>query len=438
MSKRIIYFGGARGVGKTRACIALGLDAEIGFINGAPEPMSFPWPATRVHPGQRVWPGEYAEDGSALLHDYSNRDAYRSMFGIPLDASLCRVSGDGLSVASTSAVSKSDADPWSVTIDLLRRVQQTVLEKYDYVIHDMQHRETLRSDERAINLATPASTVQERANGAVWGGRAPFHYNEHLEASRQQFWKNSDVFWWNAQSAQQQSNPCPWTPAPAWIKRQIAALSPWYHYFVLGGIPVGYAEFQGKWSALRKHLPDNLANKTFLDVGANAGYNSFAAAAEGAAVTAIESSDIYLQQMDLVRQTGEYKVKTTQRVQCIREPAQCYDLTKDHYDIALLSAVHYHINRSSAAPYRKPRTDCASFDLWPINDSLTVVLEDLLIAAERIYIVTNVDHYLRPDNPFAEADPAWLVRALSILGYRNACVHQGFGRSMIVTANGRA
>lgn len=424
MDKRLIYVGGAIGSGKTMFCLLLGTDAEVGFIDDPPDPLPYPWATSAVKEGQRVWPGEWTMDGKGRVHEFSSRAEYRGLLGIPAAATVCRVSGDGFSRA-VKGMSSQERER------LLRSVQDYMLSRYDYVVHDMPPQFPLQQHEREILLAVQASDIAARAATPAWGGRGPFSEEPFAEYARRALWKKTETLWWtNGQ----------WIPARKWIKEQVANAGPWYHYFELGGEPVGSKvalNGEDKWAALRRLLPEKLDDLWVLDIGSNAGYNAFRAAAEGARVLAIEPSSRYRGQMDLVRIGGPYPRAVTERVLVAADCAQRMNLSKEHFDIVLMSAVHYHINRASVPPYRQPLTDMSDPSWRPLNPSLAVLLEDLRASTTLLVVVTNTDHYLRKSNPFAEANPRWIANVLGSMGFTKTEIHPGFGKSEIVTARGR-
>src|SRR5690606_2749030 len=85
------------------------------------------------------------------------------------------------------------------------------------------------------------------------------------------------------------------------IEKEIAALGPWFHNLHLPdgtqtapNHPLGdFPRF--KWNEIEPHLPD-ISGWRVLDIGCNAGFYSFALAAKGASVTAIDVDPHYLRQ----------------------------------------------------------------------------------------------------------------------------------------------
>lgn len=429
---RIIYLGGIRGTGKTMFCLNLGASAEVGFIPQPPNNADFPWPTNVVIEGQPVWPGEWTHTGTKRVHNFSHRDEYRKLLEIPTSAAIVRVSGDGFNFA------RQGMDHASALL-LLRKVQDFLLKRYDFIVHDMLPQAAPEPNEHAVMLAAPAGIIEERSKTSCWGGRAPFDHDLFVEEARKvwqqqqkRLWSGGykyDAFWWTGDH---------WVPMQEWIRAEIDRLSPWYQYFELGSIPVGHTSSlngEGRWKALRAHMPASLLNKQVLDIGCNAGYNSLQAALEGAKVTAIEASPHYLEQWNIIKATGIYPVEVTNRINMIHKPAQQVDLSQNHYDIAIMSAVHYHIARSTIPSYRPQGAHYDSST--PLLPSLAVVLEDLLESTDLLVMLTNTDHYQREKDPHPEADPEWMLNALHNISWRDCKKHPGYNRSAIITAKGR-
>uniref|UniRef100_A0A6H1Z8X9 Putative radical SAM superfamily protein n=1 Tax=viral metagenome TaxID=1070528 RepID=A0A6H1Z8X9_9ZZZZ len=434
MTQRLIYVGGIRGTGKTMFCLCLGTAAEVGFIAGAPSPLAYPWPTSAVKEGQSVWPGEWTVDGNPRAHDFSQSSQYRALLGLPADATICRISGDGFSGASRDM-------PPEQREKLLRDVQIFMLQHYDFVVHDMWPQFAPREDERVVALAAPAAIIAGRAATPCWGGRAPFNKDQFIEEARKLLWNRGqlwskkcrvDAFWWDGGA---------WIPMQEWLRNQIADLQPWYHYFELGGIPTGTKgglNGEGKWQAIRKLLPEDLRGLRVLDIGANAGYNTFQAAAAGAQVLAIEPDSRFRTQFDLVCTAGPYGPEASNRVVLLKNPAQKIDLSDRYFDVAIMSAVHYHINRSDLPGYREPRNAVRMNDSWkPMSLQLLTILEDVLESARLIIVVTNTDHFYRKSNAYQDANPQWIANILRSIGFGRPEIHPGFGKSAIVTAYGR-
>jgi tRNA (mo5U34)-methyltransferase len=86
------------------------------------------------------------------------------------------------------------------------------------------------------------------------------------------------------------------------LKERIAALAPWFHNIELGGVWTAPDHFLGdypnfKYRRFEHLLPDDLAGKTVLDIGCNAGFYSFEMKRRGAArVLGIDEDERYLEQ----------------------------------------------------------------------------------------------------------------------------------------------
>jgi tRNA (mo5U34)-methyltransferase len=126
---------------------------------------------------------------------------------------------------------------------------------------------------------------------------------------------------------------------------ELGALAPWFHNLHLPDgrqtapdHPLGdYPSFV--WERIAPHLPAQLAGKTALDVGCNAGFHAFELARRGAEVTGLDVDAHYLRQARwAARRFGlEGRVRFRQ--------GQVYDLARDprEYDLVLFLGVLYHL-----------------------------------------------------------------------------------------------
>jgi len=65
--------------------------------------------------------------------------------------------------------------------------------------------------------------------------------------------------------------------SPDRLRREIAALGPWFHNIDLGGVQTAPDHFLGdypavKWRRFADALPEDLTGKTVLDIGCNGGF----------------------------------------------------------------------------------------------------------------------------------------------------------------------
>src|SRR5919204_1173311 len=86
------------------------------------------------------------------------------------------------------------------------------------------------------------------------------------------------------------------------IRRQVAALGPWFHNIELNGVPTAPNHFLGnypyvKWRKFAAEIPADLTGKTVLDIGCNAGFYSIEMKRRGATrVLGIDYDGKYLAQ----------------------------------------------------------------------------------------------------------------------------------------------
>jgi tRNA (mo5U34)-methyltransferase len=90
------------------------------------------------------------------------------------------------------------------------------------------------------------------------------------------------------------------------LKRRIEALGPWFQNMEIEGLPTAPDHFLGDYPAFKfarfaDALPEDLAGKSVLDIGCNAGFYSFEMKRRGAGeVIGIDSDERYLEQARFV------------------------------------------------------------------------------------------------------------------------------------------
>lgn len=134
------------------------------------------------------------------------------------------------------------------------------------------------------------------------------------------------------------------TPDAAAIRREAAALGPWFHNLHLpGGVQTNpchrFGDFPAfKWRAIAPYLPADLTGRRVLDIGCNGGFYSLALAERNADVTAIDVDPKYLRQARWARDLlGRRNIEIEQR--------SVYDVDRlqGRYDIVLFMGVFYHL-----------------------------------------------------------------------------------------------
>src|SRR6476469_8332133 len=96
---------------------------------------------------------------------------------------------------------------------------------------------------------------------------------------------------------------------PSDLEERIEALGPWFHNLNLNGVWTAPDHFLGdypgaKFRRFAPHLPKDLAGKSVLDIGCNAGFYSIEMKRRGAGrVLGIDSDDRYLEQARLASET---------------------------------------------------------------------------------------------------------------------------------------
>ena len=90
--------------------------------------------------------------------------------------------------------------------------------------------------------------------------------------------------------------------SPDRLRREIAALGPWFHNIDLGGVQTAPEHFLGdypavKWRRFEHAIPADLDRETVLDIGCNGGFYSIEMKRRGAArVLGIDHDTDYLKQ----------------------------------------------------------------------------------------------------------------------------------------------
>lgn len=127
------------------------------------------------------------------------------------------------------------------------------------------------------------------------------------------------------------------------LRRRIDALGPWFHNMEIGGVPTAPGHFLGdypmvKWRAFAHAVPRDLASKTVLDIGCNAGFYALEFKRRGAArVLGIDSDDGYLAQARFAAEMAELDIEFRN--------LSVYDVAAlgERFDIVLFLGVLYHL-----------------------------------------------------------------------------------------------
>jgi tRNA (mo5U34)-methyltransferase len=128
------------------------------------------------------------------------------------------------------------------------------------------------------------------------------------------------------------------------LRGRIEELGPWFHNLELGGVWTAPDHFLGDYPAFKfrrfEHaLPQDLAGKTVLDIGCNAGFYSFEMKRRGAArVLGIDEDDRYLEQ-------ARFAADELGFADCIFEKLSVYDVgaLQERFDLVIFMGVLYHL-----------------------------------------------------------------------------------------------
>jgi tRNA (mo5U34)-methyltransferase len=127
------------------------------------------------------------------------------------------------------------------------------------------------------------------------------------------------------------------------IRRQIEALGPWFHNINLGGVATAPDHFLGnypyvKWQKFAGAIPSDLAGKSVLDIGCNAGFYSIEMKQRGAErVLGIDFDDVYLNQARFAAEVADLEIEFRR--------LSVYDVGAlgERFDIVLFMGVLYHL-----------------------------------------------------------------------------------------------
>jgi tRNA (mo5U34)-methyltransferase len=131
--------------------------------------------------------------------------------------------------------------------------------------------------------------------------------------------------------------------APEDIRRQAAALGPWFHNIDLCGVATAPEHFLGdypavKWRRFAHALPADLRGKTVLDIGCNGGFYSIEMKRRGAArVLAIDIDEDYLRQARFAARVVGLDIEFAR--------LSVYDVAAldERFDVVLFLGVLYHL-----------------------------------------------------------------------------------------------
>lgn len=133
------------------------------------------------------------------------------------------------------------------------------------------------------------------------------------------------------------------TPEQKQIEKRIRELGEWFHNMDLKGVPTAPNHFLGdyprmKWKHFAHAVPQELAGKTVLDIGCNAGFYSLEMKRRGAArVVGIDSDERYLAQARFAAEVNgeeiEFRNMSVFEVGHLRE----------QFDLVIFMGVFYHL-----------------------------------------------------------------------------------------------
>ncbi|MDQ2079833.1 TIGR04290 family methyltransferase [Xanthobacteraceae bacterium Astr-EGSB] len=127
------------------------------------------------------------------------------------------------------------------------------------------------------------------------------------------------------------------------IAARVQALGPWFHNLDLNGVATAPSHFLGdypavKWRRFADAIPRDLACKSVLDIGCNAGFYAMQMKERGAArVLGLDSDEEYLAQARFAAEVNELDIEFRRM--------SVYDVGAlgERFDIVLFMGVFYHL-----------------------------------------------------------------------------------------------
>ncbi|CUX67952.1 putative 3-demethylubiquinone-9 3-O-methyltransferase [Agrobacterium tumefaciens str. Kerr 14] len=127
------------------------------------------------------------------------------------------------------------------------------------------------------------------------------------------------------------------------LKRRLAELGPWFQNIYVQGVPTAPDHFLGdypsfKWEGFKEVVSEDLAGRSVLDVGCNAGFYSFEMKKRNAGrVLGIDADPHYLRQARFVAEHTGLDVEFRQM--------SVYDVGKlgEKFDLVIFMGVLYHL-----------------------------------------------------------------------------------------------
>jgi len=127
------------------------------------------------------------------------------------------------------------------------------------------------------------------------------------------------------------------------LEDRVRALGPWFHNLRIHGIETAPDHFLGdypkiKFAGFRDAIPKDLAGKSVLDIGCNAGFYSFEMKRRGAArVLGIDTDERYLRQARFAAEALQADVEF------LRMPVWDVAALDERFDLVVFMGVLYHL-----------------------------------------------------------------------------------------------
>jgi tRNA (mo5U34)-methyltransferase len=173
------------------------------------------------------------------------------------------------------------------------------------------------------------------------------------------------------------------------IEREVRSLGEWFHNLDLGGVRTAPNHFLGdypanKWQHFCDSVPHDLAGKTVLDIGCNAGFYSIEMKRRGAdRVVAIDEDERYLRQARFAAEMCGTEIEFRQ--------LSVYDIAQleERFDLVLFMGVLYHLRYPLLALdliYRHAARDLMVFQsMQRGSDVIEPIAEDYSFAETQVF-----------------------------------------------------
>ena len=183
------------------------------------------------------------------------------------------------------------------------------------------------------------------------------------------------------------------------IQKEVTRLAPWFHNMGLCGVQTAPEHFLGdyptrKWQSFARSVPQDLSDKSVLDIGCNAGFYCQEMKRRGAArVLGIDDNEHYLEQARFAAEVNQFEIEFRKM--------SVYELAKlgETFDVVLFLGVLYHLR----------------YPLLALDLIRQTVVREMLVVQSLLRGSETVAH-LQQDYPFGETD-AFLQEGFPVMHF---------------------